>query len=231
MRLSLPPATLSLLLLAALLSCPSGALADETTELQARGKALRYTHKTTDPPSRIDTGGAAIFVDAPLQVARKIATDYRHYSKFVKGFSQSRLISREKGVSEVYFEVPVLHGAATIRAVVLMDPPVKDGACEKIAGRYKSGNVSDFRTTWRLCPVDEARTIVKLEILVDPKLPVPSSLVARELSAAADRGVTAVRREAQNLRPPAVAAAAPEPATPDAPPAAQEEKPSNVARR
>src|SRR5262245_58592909 len=126
MRLSLRVTMPSLLLFAGLLSCPSGALADETTELQTRGKALRYTHKTVDPPSRIDTGGAAIFVDAPLEIARKIATDYRHYAKLVNGFSQSRLLSREKGVSEVYFEVPVLHGAATIRVVVLMDPPVKD---------------------------------------------------------------------------------------------------------
>jgi ribosome-associated toxin RatA of RatAB toxin-antitoxin module len=215
------------------------ARADETAELQARGKALRYTRKTTGPTSRIDTGGAAILVNAPLALTRKIATDYRHYSKFVKSFTQSRLLSREKGVSEVYFEVPVLRGAAKIRVVVLMDPPVKDGACEKIVGRYKSGNVTDFRTTWRLCPVDEARTIVKLEILVDPNLPVPSSLVTRELAAAADRGVTAVRKEAQAMRPPAPVALSPEPAKPAAEPASSEPasldqnetKPSNVAKR
>ena len=33
---------------------------EEAARLEARGKALRYTQKTTDPENSIDTGGAAI---------------------------------------------------------------------------------------------------------------------------------------------------------------------------
>lgn len=190
------------------LSTPAFAEDSEAVALEKRGKAQRYTVKTTSPDSPIDTGGAAIFVKAPIHEVRKVVTDYRHYSQFIKPFfEQSRLISRKKGVSEVYFEVPVAHGAVKIWAVVLIDPPSKDAVGETIVARYSRGNVDDFRAVWRLRAVDEAHTIVKLELLVDPKLPLPGSMVTPELQYASDKAVTAVRERAEN--PKAVASEAP----------------------
>ena len=110
---------------------------DETQALVKRGKALRYSVKTTAPANSIDTGGAAIYVSAPLAEVRKIITDYRHYDQFIKPFEQSRLLSRRKGVSEVYFEVPIMHGAAKIWCVVNFEPPSKDAAGETIAARSR----------------------------------------------------------------------------------------------
>jgi ribosome-associated toxin RatA of RatAB toxin-antitoxin module len=180
---------------------------DEVQTLAKRGKALRYAVKTTSPQSSIETGGAAIHVNAPIADVRKVVTDYRHYAQLIKPFEQSRLLSRKKGVSEVYFEVPVMHGAVKIWAVVLIDPPSKDAVGETIVARYSRGNVDDFRAVWRLRAVDETHTVVKLELLVDPKLPIPGSLVTPELQYAADKAVTAVRDRAEN--PKAVASAAP----------------------
>jgi ribosome-associated toxin RatA of RatAB toxin-antitoxin module len=180
---------------------------DEAASLAKRGKALRYTLKTTDPASPIDTGAAAILVKAPIAQVRKIVTDYRHYDEFIKPFEQSRVLSRRKGVSEVYFEVPVAHGSARIWVVAHIDAPTKekDGVGEKIVARYSRGNVDDFRAVWRLRAVDDSNTIVKLELLVDPKLPIPGSAVTPELQYAADKAVTAVRDRAEN--PKAVASA------------------------
>ena len=180
---------------------------EEAKALAKRTKALRYSVKTTAPQSAIDTGGAAIHVNAPIADVRKVVTDYRHYEQFIKPFDQSRLLSRRKGVSEVYFEVPVMHGAAKIWCVVHIDPPSKDAVGEKIVARYSRGNVDDFRAVWRLRAVDDTHTVVKLELLVDPKLPIPGSLVTPELSYAADKAVTAVRDRAEN--PKAVVPAAP----------------------
>jgi ribosome-associated toxin RatA of RatAB toxin-antitoxin module len=170
---------------------------EEAAKLETQGKALRYTQKTTDPVSRIDTGGAAIFVNAPIDAVRRIVTDYRHYSTMIKPFKQSKLLSRSKGVSEVYLEVPILHGAATVWVVAVIGPVVKENGEEKIIAKRKDGNVDDFRATWRLRAVDAEHTIVKLELLVDPKVPAPASAVANELSGAADKAVTAVRDQAK----------------------------------
>jgi ribosome-associated toxin RatA of RatAB toxin-antitoxin module len=214
----------------ALASMPSGAHADEDAEAQTlakRKKALRYSVKTVAPANAIDTGGAAIYVNAPIAAVRKVVTDYRHYDEFIKPFEQSRLLSRKKGVSEVYFEVPIAHGAAKVWCVVNIAEPVKDGESEKIVATYNRGNVDDFRAVWRLRAVDATHTIVKLELLVDPKLPLPGSVVTPELQYAADKAVTGVRDRAEN--PKAVASAAPPPPGSSADKDAK--APSSVAKR
>jgi ribosome-associated toxin RatA of RatAB toxin-antitoxin module len=173
---------------------------EEAAKLEASGKAQRYTVKTTEPANDIDTGGAAIHVNAPIDVVRRVVTDYRHYEKYIKPFKQSKLISRSKGVSEVYFEVPILHGAATVWVVTLIGAPEKQGKEERIVAKMKSGNVDDFRAVWRLRAVDAEHTIVKLEILVDPKIPAPASIVTPELCTAAEKAVTGVRENAEKNR-------------------------------
>ncbi|AUX41858.1 hypothetical protein SOCE26_032830 [Sorangium cellulosum] len=192
----------SLAVLALSLSPRAARAADaESEKLAALGKALRYTLKTTEPASAIDTGGAAILVKAPLATVRKIVTSYGSYKTFITSFDQSRVLSKRKGTSEVYLQVPILNGAAHIWTVADMSPPTKDGADEVISGRFKRGNVSDFRARWRLRAVDEHHTIVKLELLVAPKLPFPPSAITAQLVRAADKAVTAVRNRAQGTAP------------------------------
>jgi len=176
---------------------------DEATKLKAKGAAVVYTMKTTDPASSIDTGGAAIYVNAPIATVRKIVQDYGHYSQLNLPFQQSRVLSKKKGSSEVYLSVPVIHGSVTIWAVVQIPPPVKDGDGEKIVAKYERGNLGDFRATWRLRAVDADHTVLKLELLVDPKMPVPTAAITNELKSASDKAVTAVRDKAQATPQPA----------------------------
>lgn len=212
-------ASILLLSVVSLSAVPAPAFAadDEATRLEALGKAQRYTIKTTNPPNDIDTGGAAIYVNAPIDEVRRIVTDYRHYEKFIKPFKQSKLLSRSKGVSEVYLEVPILHGAATVWVVTLIGPPVKEGQEERIIAKMQKGNVDDFRAVWRLRAVDAEHTIVKLEILVDPKLPAPASIVTPELCTAAEKAVTGVREHAEKKRTEASASHTEQNATAEAP--------------
>lgn len=212
--------TLALLFVAA----TSLASDDEAAKLETRGKALRYSMPTKLPDCSIDTGGAAILVHAPIDVVRKIVTDYQRYQKIVKTFRQSRLISKKDGVSEVYLDVPVAHGAASIWAVISIAAPVVTPEGESITGTLVKGNVDAFRSVWRLRKVDEKTTILKLELLVDPKLPVPSSLITPELQYAADTAVTGVRDEAHRRVGFAGASTVAGAGTPDKPP-------SNVAKR
>lgn len=172
---------------------------DEATRLERKGRAERYTKPTTAPKNSIDTGGAAIYVNAPIDVVRRVVTDYRNYEKTIKAFKKSKLLSRNKGVSEVYLEVPILHGAATVWVVALIGQPVVEGNEEKITARMLRGNVDDFRAVWRLRAVDAQHTIVKLELLVDPSLPAPSSLVTPELCTASESAVTGIRKQSEKI--------------------------------
>jgi ribosome-associated toxin RatA of RatAB toxin-antitoxin module len=192
---------------------PAFADDDEAAALATRGKALRYNAKSSEPStSKVEWGGAAILVNAPIAQVRQVVMDYRNYDKFMKPFDSSKLISKKNGVSEVYFQVPVMHGAAKIWAVVKTSAPAKDGDGEKIVLRYVKGNVDDFAAVWRLRPTEDGRTVLKLELLVDPTMPLPNSMVTGELKYAADKAVTAVRDRLEKI--------------PDA-----DKKPSNVAKR
>jgi ribosome-associated toxin RatA of RatAB toxin-antitoxin module len=196
---------------------------DEATKLSTRAKALRYVVPRADAKTKTDLGGAAIFVSAPIDVVRGVVTDYSRYSKFVKAFKQSRLLSKKDGESDVYLDVPVAHGAANVWAVVRWGKPVASGGEETITGRFVKGNLDEFRAVWRLRKVDETHTVLKLELLVDPELPLPMSLITPELAYAADRAVTGVRDESHARA--GYAADAPSSV------AGGDEKPSNVAKR
>jgi hypothetical protein len=170
---------------------------DEADRLAALGKPHTYTFKTRNPASPIDTGGAAVVVHAPIADVRKIVMNYGSYQKFLKPFDQSRVLSKRKGVSEVYLQVPILHGAMRIWAVAEMPPPAKRGPEEVIAGRMKKGNIADFRPVWRMRAVDAERTVLKLELLLDPNLPFGASLVTKHLVLSAEKGVKGVKARAE----------------------------------
>ena len=69
---------------------------------------------------------------------------------------------------------------------------------EHIEGKMDGqGNVDDLQAVWHLYPVDDGHTVLKLELLIVPKLPVPGSVVTGELEYAADKAVSASRDRAE----------------------------------
>lgn len=187
-------------LVVALVAHPGSARADlqgEIAALEKKGEAIRYSKRAK---SSIDVGGASILVDAPIDKVRRMVQSYGRYKKYVPMFDQSRLIQKQKGKSDVYLQIPVMHGAATIWMVARFAPVKKAGAEEHIVGRFVKGNVDQFVARWRLRPIDEKRTLVKLELLVDPGLPLPDAYVTKSLAYAADKGVTAVRDYAEGRK-------------------------------
>jgi len=189
-----------LTLLVVLAARPAPARADvkaEVAALEKKGEAIRYSKPAK---GSIDIGGASILVDAPIKKVRGMVQKYGRYKKYVPIFEQSRLIQKKSGSSDVYMEIPVMHGAATIWMVARFAPSKKAGAEEHIVGRYVKGNIDQFVARWRLRPLDAKRTLVKLELLVDPGLPLPSAYVTKGLAYAADKGVTAVRDYAEGRK-------------------------------
>lgn len=195
-----------------LASLPLVAMADTQADA-ARLRDARKAERYEVPSSQsIKAGGAQIFVNAPLASVRQVVQDFGHYQDFMPGFKRSRVVQRNKEFTDVYLQVPILHGAATVWAVSRFGAPRKEAnGTEVIEGTMQQGNVNDFHATWRLIPVDATHTILKAEMLIVPKLPLPGSVVTPELSYASDRAVTSSRNRAEAA---AVRVAAGAPTTP-----------------
>jgi hypothetical protein len=157
----------------------------------------KKTHFTQDKQV---WGRAQIFVDAPMSHVRTAIMDYGNWSQFITRFQKSKLLKKESnGTAEVYLQMPILKGAATLWAVEKFEPPVPDGKGEKIVGKFQKGNVEDLQAVWRYRPVDDKHTVVQLDIYVLPKLAVPDGLMVSQREDAAGEGVLGVKDKAQQL--------------------------------
>lgn len=173
---------------------PSG----EAARLMQTRKTERYNVALVGASTSIRAGGGMTAVNAPLAEVRKIVQDFGHYADFMPRFKKSRIVGRNGMDTDVYLQVEILHGAATIWAVTRFTPPVSQGSCEVIQGKMEhQGNVDDLRSVWHLCSVDDTHTILKLELLIVPKVPVPGSVVTGELEYAADKAVSSARNRAE----------------------------------
>jgi ribosome-associated toxin RatA of RatAB toxin-antitoxin module len=175
---------------------------------ETEAERLVRTHKTERysvavPGFSIRAGGGMTVVNAGIATVRQTVTDYGHYADFMPRFQKSRIVGKSGPNTDVYLQVAILHGAANVWAVTRFGPPSPEGTGERIEGRLQGqGNVDDLRAVWHLTPVDAERTIVKLELLIVPKLPVPGSLVTPELEFASDQAVSATRdRTEARVRP------------------------------
>lgn len=184
---------------ACLVAAPLVAVANEPdAELKRLSDRSAPRYEVSVPGSSIKAGGAMVLVNAPIATVRKVVQDYGRYQSMMPRFKKSRVISKKDGKTDVYLEVPILNGAATVWSHSRFDAPVKDGdRGERIEGRMVDGNVDEMRTTFRLRAVDENHTILKSELLIVPKLPLPGSMVTPELAFAADQAVTALRGRAE----------------------------------
>lgn len=182
-----------------LLSIPLLASADtqdDVNRLRASRKTERYEVAVNG--TSIKAGGGRVFVNAPIAAVRRVVTDFAHYEDFMPRFKRSRVVGKTAHSTDVYLQVPILHGSATVWSLTRFQAPkhLADGT-EVIEGTMVEGNVKDFRATWYLTPVDDQHTLLRAELLIVPTLPLPGSMVTGELAYAADKGVTASRDRAE----------------------------------
>ncbi len=126
-------------------------------------------------------------------------TDFGHYKDLSNGrIRNSRLIDRQPGATDVYLQVPVLHGMITLWQVMRFTDITRaaDGT-EVLTGRLVHGNVRAAEMTIRIRRAGAARSVVECDLLVTPQFMAPQSLVDETLRDAALSVVHAVGRRAE----------------------------------
>ncbi len=149
------------------------------------------------PNSELDAGAARARVQSNHDTLRSVLVDYPHYSQIITRFEKARVVGKVGPQTDVYLEVPILHGASKIWAVVRFDAPKVEGGDEVIRGRMVKGNVKRLDANWRVRKVDETSADLVLELLIVPDVPAPRSLILSEVRRAAARAVSGVRGEAE----------------------------------
>src|SRR4051794_40246538 len=188
---------LSVLSVPALLSVPA-ARADAL--LDARALELGDTVALTNvahPSQSVQWGRGEVVLDARPDEVLAVVQNYAQYAGMFPYFEKSRVLSQRGSDAIVYLEAKILHGAATLWSQVRMTASSPTPETHVIEVRMMKGksNLGQLLARWEVTPVgDGKRTLVGFQLLVDPDLPVPDSLVSDELRKSAGQALRALRK-------------------------------------
>lgn len=172
----------------------------EAARIATAGHSLKWNW--TPPGKSQRYGHAEVLVNAPLAAVRAAITNYGRYKDLVPDkFHNARVIAKQNGNTDVYMQVPIMHGMMTLWDVVRFGPVkvVAPGA-EVLEGNLVKGNVRDMNAIWMARSLDENWTLLKFDLLLLPNLPAPQSAVDEELRDAALQAVDAIHDRAQGHR-------------------------------
>lgn len=169
----------------------------QANELHKLGKERRST--VPIPGGKVEAGRAEVLVNAPVSTVRASVLDYAHYAQVIPRFQKAKVLKKNGLSADVYLQIPILHGAATIWTVQRFAAPVASGKTETVSGVSIQGNVDDLRTKWSYRAVDATHTVLVCEIYVVPKIPVPANQIAKEAERAAAEAVVSVRAHSEGL--------------------------------
>lgn len=148
-------------------------------------------------------GRSTVLVEAPIAVVRGAVLDYATYQDFMPHYAASRVLGRTAGGGhQVYMKWVALHGAMKMWARFDMSSAQKDGNTETYRSKLVEGNVKAAKAIWRLTPVGKTRTKLSLEVFLQPRVPMPSSVLNDENVRGAMKGVAAMRDRCEELSKP-----------------------------
>lgn len=190
----------------AALSLSTPAIAEEKPSdaqlerLNAAGRTLKWNYVRQGKGVRY--GYAEALVQAPASNVRTHMMDYAHYKDLSGGkFKTSRMIAKEGQSTDVYFQVPVMHGMITLWYVSRFGP-VQTVApnTERVEGTFVRGNIKDMHLVLTARAVNERFSVISCDLYVKPNLAAPQSAVDEELRDACGDAVEAVRDKAQGFK-------------------------------
>lgn len=188
------------------------ALADDAGDvarLEAAGGTVKWSYVPAGRHERF--AHAEMLATAPAPLVREQATDFAHYKDMSHGrVHNSRLVDRRTNATDVYLQVPVLHGMITLWEILrFTDVRRAADGTESFTGTLVRGNVRAAEMSIRIKPAAGGRSVVSCNLLVTPEFFAPQAVVDEELRDAAANIVHAFGNRAEQkyaqLTPPAPA--------------------------
>jgi ribosome-associated toxin RatA of RatAB toxin-antitoxin module len=147
-------------------------------------------------------GRSTIKVSAPIEKVREQLFAFAQYPEFMPHYKKAKVLGRApSGGRDVYMEIEALNGAVTFWTRIDMprQPVMVDGT-EVYEAKMLDGNVKDFKAIWRVKKIDDASTELSLEVFLQPRLPLPTSILNSENLKGASSGVTAMRARIEGAK-------------------------------
>lgn len=183
---------------------PAGVADAEVARLEEAGHSLRWNYVPRGRSERY--GHAEVLIDAPQERVRRELQSFNHYRDLIpRKFKNARIVAKAPDGIDVYMQVPALKGLVTMWQVMRFHPVVPRGEREEvIEGTFVKGNVKHSHFVLTTRRVSDARTLLKIDMLIVPGFAAPQG--------ALDEGLRDAARDAADaFRDRSVADAAPAP--------------------
>ena len=177
------------------------ALALVVSPALADTKASKYagiTSGTFDADgTNVDWGHAIGTVDESFDHVVSVVADYGNYYRFLPNFQKSKVLTHRGNRAMVYMEIGIMKGTVTLWGQLKMAELPAKGEMRIFEAKMIDGNMDQFMARWELTPkADGKKTHVDFRMLVDPGMPLPSSVFTKENIKAAKKAVRALRLRA-----------------------------------
>lgn len=191
----------------------------ERERLEAAGGVVK-TNLT--PPGKSERyGRAEAIVHASIDDLRKAVLDFSNYKSLAPDkFKTARMIAKEDGHVDVYFQVPVMKGLMTIWYVTRFPEHTQKlpNGAELEDGKFVKGSIDDMELAITMRSVAPDETILSVDLLIVPHLPAPQSAIDETLRDAAGDAVEALKKRVEQKSPENQAAEQAAPSPQAAPP-------------
>ena len=149
------------------------------------------------PDGGVAWGRAEGVIDARPADVLEVLRDYGRYAGLFPYFEKSRVLSQRGSDAIVYLEATILHGATTLWGQVRMTSAASTPELQVVEAKMMKGkgNMAQLLARWEVRPLDAGqRAKVAFQLLVDPDLPVPDSMVSNEMKNSAGMAFRALRK-------------------------------------
>ena len=143
----------------------------------------------------IQWGRAQAIVDAPLEQVLKVIEDYGRYADFLPHFTTSRVLSQRGANATVYMEALFIKKTFKVWVQASFRERPRQGETRIIEGKMMQGNINRLNARWEVTPLANGRTLIAFQMLFDPHLPLPDSMISAQNSDAARRTIKSLREK------------------------------------
>jgi hypothetical protein len=189
---------------AALLLAPGYAAADDDPDVKRLANGVAQKTNLQLPGTSDRYGRAEVLVHAPIGVVHKAVMDYGRYKELAADkFHNTRIVGKEDGGTDVYMQLPIMHGMVTLWQVMRfrdLKPLARGWAM--VEGWFVKGNLKSSNAAWTMHAVNDDYTLLRFDLLLSLNIPAPQSAIDEELRDAAEQAVNAIRDRAQGTAGP-----------------------------